>query len=232
MIAGPNGSGKTTLTRYLLQAHRLSLGVYINADDLERTLQTSAEIRLAGFDLKISDAEAKAFFAQHPLNAGGLQNHFQIQNGVLKTTGKADGYFAAVLADFIRQKLLQAKTSFTFETVMSGSDKLTLLKEAHRKGFRNYLYYICTDDVLINRERINSRVLMGEHAVPEDKIVSRYKRSLSLLLEAVKATNRAYLFDNSGPSHELIAEITNGEVIEIKSDSVPAWFVQAVINKL
>lgn len=232
MIAGPNGSGKTTLTRHLLQAYRLSLGIYINADDFERILQTNAEMHFADFGLWAGDAETKAFFEQHPLNAGSLQNHFGVQNGVLKMTGKADGYFAAILADFMRQKLLQAKTSFSFETVMSGKDKPALLEEAHRKGYRSYLYYICTDDVLINKERINSRVLMGEHAVPEDKIVSRYQRSLSLLLDAVKATDRAYLFDNSGPSHELIAEITNGSVIEIKSEPVPVWFVESVINKL
>lgn len=232
MIAGPNGSGKTTLTRYLLQIHHLSLGIYINADDLESVLRTNAEIHLANFGLEADDAEAKAFFEQHPLNTDSLQNHFRVQNGVLKMTGKANGYFAAILADFMRQKLMQAKISFSFETVMSGKDKLVLLKEAHQKGYRNYLYYICTNDVLINRERINSRVLMGEHAVPEDKIVLRYQRSLDLLLHAVKATDRAYLFDNSGTSHELIAEITNGSVIEIKSEPVPVWFAESVINKL
>lgn len=146
-------------------------------------------------------------------------------------TGDVDGYFAAILSDYIRQNLLHQKESFSFETVMSGEDKIRLMQKAHVQGYRNYLYYICTDDVLINKERIAGRILMGEHAVPEDKIASRYIRSLSLLLDAIKASDRAYLFDNSGKSHELIAEVTEG-TIDIKKELIPGWFIEAVINKL
>jgi predicted ABC-type ATPase len=42
---------------------------------------------------------------------------------------------------------------------------------------------------------------MGGHPVPEDRIVKRYYRSLDLLMEAIKHTNRAYVFDNSGLIH-------------------------------
>ena len=73
---------------------------------------------------------------------------------------------------------------------------------------------------------------MGEHAVQEDKIVSRYIRSLDLLLDAIKASNSAFLFDNSGRSHELIAEVTEGNIIDLKADTVPGWFMDSVINKL
>jgi predicted ABC-type ATPase len=38
---------------------------------------------------------------------------------------------------------------------------------------------------------VKSRVHLGGHDVPEDKIVSRYTRSLDLLLEAIRHTNRA-----------------------------------------
>jgi predicted ABC-type ATPase len=41
MIAGPNGSGKTTLTRHLVMAG-VSLGTYINADDIAATLPKGA----------------------------------------------------------------------------------------------------------------------------------------------------------------------------------------------
>lgn len=232
MIAGPNGSGKTTLTRYLTQEHRLLPGIYINADDIERTLRTENRLQFTSYSLSVTEAETRAFFRQHPLNKESLEDHFLIQHDGLKMTKNADGYFAAILADFIRRKLLHEKISFSFETVMSGKDKIALLNDTHRMGYRNYLYYICTDDVLINKERINSRILMGEHAVPEDKIVSRYRRSLDLLLDAIKASDRAYLFDNSGQSHELIAEVTEGTVIDIKKEVAPQWFMDAVINKL
>jgi predicted ABC-type ATPase len=54
----------------------------------------------------------------------------------------------------------------------------------------------------INIGRIRYRVSQGGHAVPEDKIVSRYYRSLELLIPAIKSTNRAFIFDNSGEGQD------------------------------
>ena len=73
---------------------------------------------------------------------------------------------------------------------------------------------------------------MGGHPVPEDKIISRYYRSLDLLRDAVRYTNRAYIFDNSGPDHLWIAEITNGKELEMKATQMPHWFKKALWDKL
>jgi predicted ABC-type ATPase len=43
--------------------------------------------------------------------------------------------------------------------------------------------------------------------------------------------NRSYLFDNSGDSAELIAEVTDGSIIQVKTDLVPQWFVRNVLDK-
>ena len=72
---------------------------------------------------------------------------------------------------------------------------------------------------------------MGGHSVPEDKILSRYERSLDLLMEAIQFTNRAYIFDNSTHEHIWLAEITDGHSIEMKTDQVPAWFKKALGGK-
>lgn len=68
------------------------------------------------------------------------------------------------------------------------------------------------------------------HNVPKDKIISRYKRSLENLFDAIKLTDRAYIFDNSGLEHLWICEITNGEDFEMKQDVIPGWFYSAVIE--
>ena len=57
-------------------------------------------------------------------------------------------------------------------------------------------------------------------------------RSLDLLSEAIKFTNRTYLFDNSGVEFQWVAEITEGEQIEIKSDKQPLWLKKYVLDKL
>ena len=117
---------------------------------------------------------------------------------------------------------------------MSSPDKVKLLEQAQQLGYRTYLYFIATDDPAINVSRVQNRVHLGGHPVPEDKIVSRYHRSLDLLMSAIQHTNRTYIFDNSGHNQERtwLAEITDGRVLEIKTDRVPAWFTKAVLDKI
>jgi len=115
---------------------------------------------------------------------------------------------------------------------MSGADKIDVLRLAKRKQYRTYLYYICTDDVSINEARIANRVSQGGHAVPAEKVISRYERSLGQLVKAIKAVDRAYLFDNSGRQHQLIASFESGRVVEIYGGRQPRWFVEEALNKL
>lgn len=109
---------------------------------------------------------------------------------------------------------------------------MKILEKAQSLGYRTYLYYIATDDPSINISRVKNRVNFGGHPVPEEKIVSRYYRSLELLPKALRFTNRAYVFDNSTDSAEAIwlAEVTDGQFLEIKTGRIPAWFQRAVMG--
>ncbi len=113
---------------------------------------------------------------------------------------------------------------------------MALLAEAQRAGYRTYLYYLATDDPEINVSRVRNRVGLGGHPVPEDKIMSRYHRSLDLLMEAIRHTNRTYIFDNSTDNadlrHTWLAEITDGRLMEMKTDRLPGWFKRAVLDKI
>lgn len=126
--------------------------------------------------------------------------------------GVMNSYFASVVADFLRQKLLAAQRTFTFETVMSHPGKVELLQKAQAAGYRTYLYYVATDDPAINVSRVANRVALNGHDVPEEKIVPRYHKSLELLMSAIRHSNRAYIFDNSTDNadrtHTWLAEIT------------------------
>lgn len=117
---------------------------------------------------------------------------------------------------------------------MSHPSKVALLEQAQRLGYRTYLYFIATDDPEINISRVQSRVRRGGHEVPEDKIVKRYHASLGLLMDAIRHTNRAYIFDNSGEGqeHTWLAEVTEGRELEMKTDQMPAWFKHAVWEKI
>lgn len=233
MFAGPNGSGKSTIKAVL--PHEW-LGVYINADDIEQSIRRDGYLDVAAFSIETSADEILGFF---------LKSTFLADAGLLEAAGQlrfhdgqlhfgaveVNSYFASVAGDFIRHKLLAAKVSFTFETVMSGPDKVAFLQKAQQSGFRTYLYYVATEDPEINISRVHYRVKVGGHPVPEDKIISRYYRSLELLPEAVNYSDRAYIFDNSGHERVWVAEVTDGEVLEMKTEQMPNWFKTALWDK-
>ena len=236
MFAGPNGSGKSTLKSVLPKE---LVGIYLNPDEIEDQIRRESFLDLANYGLAPASEEALSFFTESTfLKDAGMATQAQ---GISFTQGrisfanvKINSYLASVAADFLRQQLLKRSVSFTLETVMSHPGKVDLLKQAQERGFRTYLYFIATDDPAINISRVRSRVAQGGHPVPEDRIVSRYFRSLALLTEAIRFTHRAYVFDNSTDSldHTWLAEITDGKVLELKSDRIPSWFRRSLLEKL
>jgi len=234
MFAGPNGSGKSTIKSVIGQE---LLGVYINPDEIEEEMRKKDFIDLAYYGIQTTADEILVFFKKSSLleKSALLPKVAAIRFGddklIFQDAG-VNAYFASVAADFIRSKLLDAGKTFTFETVMSYPDKVEVLRKAQSKGYRTYLYYIATEDPDINISRVQYRISQGGHSVSKDKIVERYKRSLDLLVQAVQASNRAYIFDNSYQQPLLLAEITNGRILEMKTDQLPGWFHRSLGNKL
>ena len=236
MFAGPNGSGKSTIKAMVPDK---LLGVYLNPDEIQKDIGNRGFLNVRDYGVETRREEILAFFVNSTLlQKAGMDEEaacLSYSDGRLSFHEvNVNAYFASVAADFLRQKLLEQRVSFSFETVMSSPDKVALLKKAQQLGYRTCLYYIATDDPAINVARVKARVNLGGHDVPEDKIVSRYARSLDLVLEAVKHTNRAYLFDNSrhGGDHLWVAEITDGHDLELKCDPMPWWFQKAIWDKI
>lgn len=234
MFAGPNGSGKSTM-KSVIKSNLL--GFYINPDEIEAEIVRDGFLDFNRFGINTDKAEVLNFFQSSTLlekaelsDEAGLLRFNDNRLDFFEVSVNA--YFASVAADFIRQKLILSGQSFTFETVMSSPDKISLLANARNRGYRTYLYYVATEDPIINISRIRHRVKMGGHDVPTEKITSRYFRSLDLLAEAIKFTNRAYIFDNSGSSLLWLAEITEGQSVEIKSHNTTAWFKKYVLDKM
>ncbi len=236
MFAGPNGSGKSLLKSYLPKE---LLGVYLNPDEIELEIRRQGVLDFTAYGVTTTAVEVLSFFnGSSFLNSAGFSDATK-RLGFAKsrldfTKVEINSYFASVACDFLRQKLLELKISFTFETVMSHPNKVTLLEQAQRTGYRTYLYFIATDDPEINISRVRNRVKLDGHSVPEDRIAPRYYRSLDLLMDAIRHANRAYVFDNSGDNkrHTWLAEITDGKELELKSDRIPAWFKRSVLDKI
>lgn len=233
LFAGPNGSGKSTLKEIIPNEW---LGIYINPDEIEKTLRKENYLNFYDFEVTTNKEALFSFLNAHPLlnKSDGLNSEIKHlsfhENHLHFNHVEVNSYFASVLSDFIRHQLLTTQTSFTFESVMSSKDKVDFLKKAQEHGFRTYLYFVATEDPEINVQRVTHRVATGGHPVREDKIRERYIRSLNLLIDAVTYTNRAYIFDNSAADqdHVWIAEVSDGQEIELKTSEMPAWFKAAL----
>lgn len=248
VFAGPNGSGKSTIINavrnHQVKGIPVDFGVYVNADEIAQILR---EGTLSFSDYSIITTRKE--FKYIALASGLIGNVFSEQefnnsfvlakNCIrMKKTGSEER-LAQIIADFLRKKLLQERKKFSFETVFSHPSKLQFMQDAVSAGYKVYLYFVSTEDPDINVYRVKQvRVAEGGHDVPEDKIESRYFRSLELLYAAAQMAYQVYFFDNSrdGEEFSLFAhfKVAKGEKrwSDINVRLVPRWFVKYYSRKI
>lgn len=124
-----------------------------------------------------------------------------------------------------RNKCLNEKKSFVFETVMSAIDKVDFIAEAKKKGFFIRLFFISTTTPSINASRIANRVMNGGHDVPITKIISRYYKSIENCKSVSSIVDRLYVYDNSidGEEATLLFRLTNGNHEKRYLEDIPLW---------
>lgn len=135
------------------------------------------------------------FFHSHLANAG-----MQFVNVDVLTGGIArDPYAAARVANALRRALVERGESFVFETVFSDpvGDKLAFLEDAQSRGYHVVLCYIGLASPEQSIGRVAMRVSRGGHDVPNEKLLSRFPRTLDNLSAAMKRLENVLLFDNS-----------------------------------
>ena len=115
----------------------------------------------------------------------------------IKRTTFCSDLEAAVKAEELREKMLEEKKDFTFETVLSTERNLLLLKRAKEAGYFIRIIYVLTASSGINVSRVNARFELGGHGVPEDKVRTRYERAIKLIPELVKVSDIMHIYDNT-----------------------------------
>ncbi|MBL8241591.1 MAG: hypothetical protein JNM66_29470 [Bryobacterales bacterium] len=115
-----------------------------------------------------------------------------------------------------------AGQGFLLETTVSGNREERVVAEARARGYRVEVLFVCLRDVELNIMRVQSRVLLGGHPVPEVDIRRRYGRSLDNLRAILPLADAAALFDNSGDGHRLVARFSVGQLNWRAADG-PAW---------
>lgn len=131
-----------------------------------------------------------------------------------------------------RDQMLRDRQSYSFETVMSHESHLDHIEEARNSGYTFQLIFVGLDTPKLNIYRVRERISDGGHAVPEDKITTRYHRTMYHLARALALSDRARIFDNSDAESPfvLVAKKENGR-LDILVDPAPSWLT-AAISKL
>lgn len=238
IFAGPNGSGKSTLFNEFSKNY--NTGYSVNADEIQKILETKGLIDLESFNINSTQKELEDFYLNEnsiSLLEKSKNEGFQInlsikENFIVSHSKVINSYEASLIASFIRQKLYENKSSFCFETVMSHISKLDDINKAKSIGYKTYLYFVCIDDPEVNISRVENRIEKGGHAVDVIKIKERYHKTLANLFAAIEICEKAYLFDNSGENLTLIAEIYSASSLKlhVNEEDFPNWFKDYVLN--
>ena len=239
VFAGPNGSGKSTLYNYLTQINAFNSYYHINPDLIAKDLAVS--LNLFNWPIDFSFSELVSFLEKSPFRDIAGYNIAEAitynEHGIsLNDIAGNISYLAVAIADFLRNKMLQSTSSFSFESVFSHASKIKELENAKKENFRIYLYFITTSDPLINLQRVKNRAKSGGHDVPAKKIITRYSRTMNNLYNSFMLADRAYFFDNSkekaAGSFDFFAEKNGDKLFIYNSDSVPQWFEENIIKPL
>lgn len=104
---------------------------------------------------------------------------------------------AAVKAEELRERMIENKDDFTFETVLSTDRNLLFLQRAKERGYFIRGIYVLTSNADINVARVQVREALGGHGVPEEKIRSRYNRALARIPKLVEVCDVLHIYDNT-----------------------------------
>lgn len=115
----------------------------------------------------------------------------------IASVNHCDNLMAAQMAEAMRNQYIDSGVDFSFETVLSTDRNLALLRRAKKKGYFIRGIFVLTASADLNVVRVISRVMKGGHPVPEDKIRSRYQKSLRNIPEFVSLCDVCHIYDNT-----------------------------------
>lgn len=134
---------------------------------------------------------------------------------------KLGPYEAAEAADAIRRALITRRESFIFETVLSDpvGEKVQFLADTAADGYQVVSIFIRLADVETSIQRVSMRVSQGGHDIPDEKLMSRFARTLDNLQRAVKQLPHVLVYDNSEMSHpyRLVEVWEDGRQLDLNS---------------
>jgi predicted ABC-type ATPase len=104
------------------------------------------------------------------------------------------------------EKHARRRVDFAFETTLSGTSHLKLIRGLRDQGYEAHIFYLWVPGVDLALARIRDRVLDGGHNVPEPVVRRRFERSIkNFMCLYSQVVDFWMLFDNSGESPVMVA---------------------------
>jgi predicted ABC-type ATPase len=140
-------------------------------------------------------------------------------------------------------RAIEEGKDFAFETTLGGNTILALLKKAASQGLEVRIWYVGLEGAELHIVRVRSRVELGGHDIPEDKVRERYARSRTNLIELLPNLTELKVFDNTeegdpqkghSPAPRLLLHQKKRKIVSLCDlGSVPQWakpIVQAAMQ--
>jgi predicted ABC-type ATPase len=117
-------------------------------------------------------------------------------------------------------ELLSQNDNFAFETTLATRSYKNKILEAKEKKYNVTLLFFWLKNPELAKERVKTRVLEGGHNIPEEVIERRYYRGIKNLFEIyLSIVDQVLIFDNSEGKHDLIAEMSGTEELNIINET-------------
>ncbi len=111
---------------------------------------------------------------------------------------------------------MENNESFAFETTLSTKSYRPKIEQAKRDGYTTTLLFFWLQNVELAKERVKIRVSEGGHNIESEVFERRYLRGIKNLFNIyLPIMDGALIFDNSFGKHELIAQQTINNNLEI-----------------
>lgn len=170
-----------------------------------------------------SNGAGKTTFYHAHLQRAGLRF---VNADVVARELHVEPYAAAKVAAAVRDELVRQRESFVFETVFSDpvGEKVAFLKAAAAAGYTVILCFIGISGPKVSKQRVAMRVSQGGHDVPDDKLRSRYSRTLANLKLAISELPHVMIFDNDhlDDPYRLVATFERGQPM-FRRKPLPRW---------
>ncbi|MEO8962195.1 MAG: hypothetical protein ABI325_09950 [Ginsengibacter sp.] len=126
------------------------------------------------------------------------------------------------------RKILEDEDDFMVESNLAKGADYEWIEKMILKGYELILFFLCTDDVNININRVHSRVKEGGHDIPDELILHRYRMALVYLKGKLHLFKEIYFIDNSAEEAIEVGNIKDGKIEECFEQS-PKWLSEILL---